>query len=228
MLSPDSSIPSRTINSCASSTGKSQLARADLRQLPSRPQARHTDRRIRARGPGADARCQAAARSHARSSEVNARSRPCRGRRARPLPDDRTPPDRPSARQPLSRPAHPGRQGTKAPGLRDPRRAARRPSPGASTTAPGRRRPNRASAKSPAPGTLGTPRAQQRRLAVANRRVKHRQGGPADVIEQLKPARPAQRPGVNAGRRGFELRATCRLGGTVSAICVLTPMPPRG
>ena len=67
---------------------ESQLADANLRQRPSHPQARKTDRRVRARRRSA---CwQADARSRARSSEATARSRRRGGHRARSLPDDRT------------------------------------------------------------------------------------------------------------------------------------------
>ena len=53
--------------------------------------------------------------------------------------------------------------------------------------------------------TLGTPGAQQRRLAVADGRVEHRQWGRGVAIEQLKQACPAQHPGVNPRQQQLRL-----------------------
>ena len=65
--------------------------------------------------------------------------------------------------------------------------------------------------------TLDTPRAQQRRLAVADRRVDHSQRGPLVAVEQLKQACSAQRPGWTRGSISFG--STTRSGGrTVLAV----------
>ena len=120
---------------------ESQLARANLRQRPSRPQARQADRRVRAR----------------RREQTRIRRQPLdrvRDRAKRTLALDRVEVIEHDRYRTAVRDqavhqlidgrldsAHPGRRGTSAPDFRDPDRAARRPSPGASTAAPDHRQP---------------------------------------------------------------------------------------
>ena len=52
---------------------------------------------------------------------------------------------------------------------------------------------------------LDTPRPQERRLAVADRRVEQRQRRSAVIIEHIEQARPAQHPSVNPGQHQLRL-----------------------
>ena len=123
---------------------ESQLPRADLREHPARPQTREADRRVRARrGNQARIRRQPLDRLGDRAHRSLAADRvqvvehdrhptAIRDEAIHQLIDrrlDRRTPD-PEARKRAT--------------SRSPHRAARPPSPGASTTAPGRRRPSRA------------------------------------------------------------------------------------
>ena len=181
-----------------------QLARANLHQRPSRPQARHADRRVRARRrEHAHVVRQSLDRVADRSKRTLAPDRvqiiehdryrtTVRDQAVHQLVDRSLDPRTPDAE------AH-QRRTSEAPTEPVDRRGEMRPQPHRVVVGRVKRHPNHGL---PA---LDTPQPQESRLAIANRRVDHSQRGPAIAVEQLKQACSPQHPGLGPGQHQLRL-----------------------
>ena len=181
-----------------------QLARADLRQRPSRPQARHADRRVRARRrEQARVGRQPLDRVRDRAKRTLAPDRveviehdrdrtTVRDQAVHHLVDRRLDPSAPDAET---------HQRPTSEALTEPLDGRRQVRPQPHRVVVGRveRHPNDGLR------ALDAPQPQQRRLTVANRRVDQSERGPVVAVEHLKQACPAQHPGLNPGQHQLRL-----------------------